>query len=202
MTTLEIHCTGDPAFTSSGLGRRVRAVGGEYSQARGHSRTRYVRIPLTREAIPVADEVIQRYGTGGQRSNEATVIIHTGPRHVYQVNGGSPHWPTHVEVQYVARSSESPTMDAVVARARSIRNYVARHRPPTAEAVREARRRAAVGDADSFDGLTPEDALEAIEGVVTRSMLPTGSARCKLAAIRGLLGAVERRDRLEEGGAL
>lgn len=56
---LEIHCTADLQFAPK-YGRQVKAVGGEYSDIRGHVNRRFVTIPV--EAEDLINKVCRDFG--------------------------------------------------------------------------------------------------------------------------------------------
>jgi len=46
-TSVELHLRPSSDFTKHGWSKRVKAAGGEYTEARGHASKRYVTLPLS-----------------------------------------------------------------------------------------------------------------------------------------------------------
>ena len=68
-----------PDFTRR-YGRRVRAVGGSYSECRGSTQYRNVEMPGTPEAFALADELLaELVKIEGAKLSERTVLIADGP---------------------------------------------------------------------------------------------------------------------------
>ena len=104
--SVELHLSGDPAFTKK-YGKAVKALGGRYSECRGHSNTRFVDIPWTDEGRSLADKLIADFGKGEKR----TVVVFRGldrtfrGKHVHApvvVHGVSQHDVAPVEVAFKA----------------------------------------------------------------------------------------------------
>lgn len=67
---VEIHCTADLRFAPK-YGRQVKAVGGEYSDIRGHTDKRFVTIPV--EAEDLIDKVCRDFGI--KNKNGAVTMV-------------------------------------------------------------------------------------------------------------------------------
>lgn len=58
---IDLHLTTDSEMPKL-FGARVRALGGRYSECRGHSFRRYVKIPFSTEGVALGKELLARYG--------------------------------------------------------------------------------------------------------------------------------------------
>lgn len=58
---LESHISPSPDFTSRGWGKRVRTLGGSYSECRGDRSTRFVRLPATRAGYALTGELLKAF---------------------------------------------------------------------------------------------------------------------------------------------
>lgn len=101
--SIELHLSSSPLFTK--YAKKVKALGGKYSECRGHSNTRYVHLPLTGEGRALANRLVAEFS-----ARPVTVVIARG---VDTFRGR--HVPAPVVVQRVSRSSADPCSDFLAA---------------------------------------------------------------------------------------
>lgn len=71
---LRIDLPSDPDFTRKGWGRRVKSVGGHYSEARGHVSHRFVHVPASEEGVALASSLLNAFAPSEGRG-EILVIV-------------------------------------------------------------------------------------------------------------------------------
>lgn len=101
--SIELHLSGSPLFTK--YSKKVKALGGRYSECRGHSHTRYVHLPFTSDGRALANRLVAEFS-----ARPATTIIARG---VDTFRGW--HVPAPVVVQRVSRSAADPCSDFLAA---------------------------------------------------------------------------------------
>jgi hypothetical protein len=62
--TLRVDIGSNSDFTSKGFGKRLRAMGGNYSLCRGYDSTRFLDVPNTPEGLDFAADAIRAFGHG------------------------------------------------------------------------------------------------------------------------------------------
>ncbi len=95
--SVELHLSSDPHFAKK-YGKAVKALGGRYSECRGHSNARYVTLPLTCEGRSLANKLVAEFGRG----RRTTVIA----RDVESFRGKHVHAP--VVVHYIDQAEADP----------------------------------------------------------------------------------------------
>jgi hypothetical protein len=101
--SIELHLSSSPLFSK--YAKKVKALGGRYTECRGHSHTRYVHLPLTSEGRSLANRLIAEFS-----ARPATTVIARG---VDSFRGRHVHAP--VVVQRVSRSAADPCGDFLAA---------------------------------------------------------------------------------------
>jgi len=54
-------------------GKRIKALGGEYTECRGHQTTRYVDLPWTEDGQALANKLVAEYGSGGEKGTPIVI---------------------------------------------------------------------------------------------------------------------------------
>lgn len=93
---IELHLGTSPEFTR--YSKKVKALGGTYSQCRGNAGYRFVDLPLTEDGRALVNELIARFGR-----LKTTTVIRGIPR---DYNGKHIHAP--VVVHHVSKNDEDP----------------------------------------------------------------------------------------------
>ena len=93
---IEIHLGGSPEF--SRYSKKVKALGGKYTECRGHSHTRFVDLPFTDEGRELANRLVALFG-----KPKTTIVVRGIPR---DFRGKYIHAP--VVVHYISKTSADP----------------------------------------------------------------------------------------------
>lgn len=96
---IEIHLGGSPEF--SRYSKKVKALGGKYTECRGYSYTRFVDLPFTDEGRELANRLVALFG-----KPKTTIIVRGIPR---DFRGRYIHAP--VIVHYIDKTSADPCQD-------------------------------------------------------------------------------------------
>ena len=62
--SVELHLSPSPEFSRYGYSKKVKTLGGRYSQCRGDAYRRYVTLPWTEEGRELANELVTKFSTG------------------------------------------------------------------------------------------------------------------------------------------
>lgn len=90
---IEMHIAPTSDFTTKGWAKKVKAVGGTYSQARGYADRRFVTLPTTPEGLKLMGELHKAFHLQGRNTPW-----------VAQPSRG----PAWVAVQYVPQGAADP----------------------------------------------------------------------------------------------
>lgn len=96
---IEIHLGTSPEF--SRYSKKVKALGGKYTEYRGYSNTRFVDLPFTEEGCELANRLVALFG-----KPKTTIIVRGIPR---DFRGQYIHAP--VVVHYIDKTSADPCQD-------------------------------------------------------------------------------------------
>jgi hypothetical protein len=84
-----VDLSNDPEFTAKGFGKKLKALGGQYSECRGMETTRFLTVPNTPAGRSFAEDAIRVFGGSRRRGvKSTTIVLHAGSssvRNVYQV---------------------------------------------------------------------------------------------------------------------
>jgi hypothetical protein len=72
----ELHISPDPDFTAKGWGKRVKALGGRFSEARGMNDRRFVHVPATEKGVLLVADILCSFPPIAMR--KTLVIARTG----------------------------------------------------------------------------------------------------------------------------
>lgn len=175
----ELHLPPDPKFTANGWGRRVRAAGGSYVEARGATTRRFVSVPGT--AGELVDALVAAFAAG----KALTAVVRGVPRAL-------PTWAVMVRVESAARPGPAAAMER--AWSRNLQRMASDPRIPVVpwnDATRAAfAENCRAKEQDAF-AREVERAVTGLVGLLAR--LEPGVARVVLAAVRAGLSAARRR---------
>lgn len=99
--SIELHLGTSPEF--SRYSKKVKALGGRYSECRGDVPSRYVHLPWTEEGRALANTLVAQFGRGKSNCNRGTTLIARG---VDSFRGRHIHAP--VVVQHVDKDEADP----------------------------------------------------------------------------------------------
>lgn len=99
--SIELHLGTSPEF--SRYSKKVKALGGRYSECRGDAPSRYVHLPWTEEGRALANTLVAQFGRGKSNCNRGTTLIARG---VDSFRGRHVHAP--VVVQRVDKGDADP----------------------------------------------------------------------------------------------
>lgn len=105
VNSFELHLSGDTGFTSGSWGRKVKDLGGSYSECRGYHDGRSVDVPNTAPGRKLAAELIARfsgYVPLAPKGKTTVILRRIEGECAYRGDGSA-----NLEVQYVEPSADA-----------------------------------------------------------------------------------------------